>query len=605
MSTQKKPSFVENIKTFLRNTKRAFQYSWESSPGTTVGVFLFSIIIAIIPFAQAKVLGSVVNVFVETLGTGIVSAALWGVVALYIAVSTIPDLLYAIKGYLDRRWRLQVQKHLDILLAEKRGALDLAYHDSPDYQNLLQRVWWRGIWPLFELAESQFTNLQNVVQVILASVIVLGLNVKIFAIILVASIPKLIVEMKYGKEVYGIWAEDSEVRRRYYNTVENFTDRHRVIQTKLLQSNSYLLSILREMMNIFLNKEERLDRKKLGLQILSVLCAAVGYGFGIVILIQDVIAGAIAIGTLIFVLASLDRLSAAISGFFLSVANQYGRNFQASDILKIIDTEPFLPRPANPKPLNLSTAPEITFENVSFHYAGQTKLILQDVSFTIPPGEKVALVGNNGAGKTTLIKLLCRVYDPVNGRILINGIDLREIDIDEWWGSLGVLFQDFSSYDMRVKESIAMGRADKPLAMHTVVSSAELSGADEFIKEWPTQYEQMIGVDFKGVEPSKGQNQKLALARVAYRQAHLLILDEPTASVDAESEEKIFEKLENLPDTISAILISHRFSTVRKADKILVLEDGRISESGNHDSLLKADGTYAKLFRLQAKGYDK
>ncbi len=139
-----KLSFWQNLRTFGRNVKRAFQYSWESSPGTTVAVFLFSIIIAVIPFAQAKVLGSVVNVFVETLGTGVLSAALWGVVALYIAVSTVPDLLYAIKGYLDRRWRLQVQKHLDILLAERRGALDLAYHDSPDYQNLLQRVWWRG-----------------------------------------------------------------------------------------------------------------------------------------------------------------------------------------------------------------------------------------------------------------------------------------------------------------------------------------------------------------------------------------------------------------------------------------------------------------------------
>jgi len=213
-------------------------------------------------------------------------------------------------------------------------------------------------------------------------------------------------------------------------------------------------------------------------------------------------------------------------------------------------------------------------------------------------------VGINGAGKTTLVKLLCRIYDPTEGQILVDGRDLKELDIDSWLHAIGVLFQDYSAYQMKVSEAIALGRSDEPVDMDRVKWAAQGSEAAEFIDEWEDGYDQMLGKQFEGgIDPSKGQLQKLALARALYRNPAILVLDEPTASVDAESEAKIFARLEALPKDKTVILISHRFSTVRTADKILVLKDGAVHELGSHAELMEKDGTYAKLFRLQAKGY--
>jgi ATP-binding cassette subfamily B protein len=222
----------------------------------------------------------------------------------------------------------------------------------------------------------------------------------------------------------------------------------------------------------------------------------------------------------------------------------------------------------------------------------------------ITPGEKIALVGVNGAGKTTFVKLLCRFYDPDEGRIMIGGHDLKEIDLEGWYNQLGAIFQDYSRYHLIVKEAIAIGRSGQASSLEKVKEAAQASEADTFIEEWEKKYQSMLGKEFtEGIEPSIGQWQKLALARTFYRDPKIMILDEPTSSIDAEAEAKIFEKLELLPSDRTVILISHRFSTVRQADKIGVIMEKGLQELGTHQDLLKLNGTYAKLFNLQAKGY--
>ena len=247
---------------------------------------------------------------------------------------------------------------------------------------------------------------------------------------------------------------------------------------------------------------------------------------------------------------------------------------------------------------------EIVFDNVSFSYPGAGKPTLKNISLKITAGEKIALVGSNGAGKTTLIKLLCRFYDPTEGKITVNGRDLKEIKLESYYSMIGVLFQEYSNYRLLVKEAIGVGRASARMNLDKIIKAAEQSDADLFISKWADKYEQQLGKEYTcGVEPSIAQWQKLALARAFYRDPNIYILDEPTSSIDGEAEAKIFEKLGQLPADRTVILISHRFSTVRKANRIVVMEDGAITENGTHEELLANDRTYARLFKLQAKGY--
>jgi ATP-binding cassette subfamily B protein len=252
--------------------------------------------------------------------------------------------------------------------------------------------------------------------------------------------------------------------------------------------------------------------------------------------------------------------------------------------------------------IDVGKPPLIEFRDVSFRYPGptETPMVLHHLSFTIHPGEKIAIVGVNGSGKTTLIKLLCRVYDPTEGAILIDGVDLRDISLEDWQRAIGILFQDFPVYNLTIRESIGVGRISEPPDDERVKEAAKFSGADEFISD----YNQLIWKEFEGgIDLSKGQHQRLAVARMFYRNAAITILDEPTASIDAVTEEKIFSALERNLQGKTVILITHRFSTVKNADKILMLEHGIIIEMGPHRELMQRNGKYADLYTMQAKRY--
>jgi ATP-binding cassette subfamily B protein len=273
-------------------------------------------------------------------------------------------------------------------------------------------------------------------------------------------------------------------------------------------------------------------------------------------------------------------------------------------IFDVLDAKPLLVENPNPIVLTGSTPPLIEFNHVDFSYPHSKKKILQDFSLQIYPGEKVAFVGENGAGKSTIIRLLTRFYDVTNGELLLDGKNIKDLDTQAWYKKIGVLFQDFGRYEHSVKENIYFGDVTKPVDGESIHVAATLSGAKEFIQKFDAGYDQMLGKTFeKGEEISTGQWQKIALARAFFRNAPILVLDEPTASIDAKAESEIFERVEKLSKDKTVIIISHRFSTVRNADRIFVIDNGKIIETGNHEKLMKLDGQYAKLFTLQAKGY--
>jgi ATP-binding cassette subfamily B protein len=310
------------------------------------------------------------------------------------------------------------------------------------------------------------------------------------------------------------------------------------------------------------------------------------------------------IGQLVMVISAVEAFRLALSNFFSNLGMQSQDSMFVNDTFRLMELEPTIKLPEKGFKLEPGAVPEIVFDRVTFKYPGTTKYVLNDFSLTIKPGERIALVGTTGAGKTTLVKLLCRFYDPTNGRILIGGKDLREIDLDSWYAVLGVLSQNFACYQLPVKDGISMGRGNVGMDFNRVKESAEEAEAARFVEALDLNYDTVVGPDTSNaVKLSNGEWQKLALARTFYRDARVMILDEPTAAVDGEAEARIFERLRKNPDRTTEILISHRFSTVRSVNRIVVLEDGAIKEVGTHDELMQRQGAYARLFELQAKGY--
>jgi ABC-type multidrug transport system fused ATPase/permease subunit len=327
----------------------------------------------------------------------------------------------------------------------------------------------------------------------------------------------------------------------------------------------------------------------------------------IALMTKQAIAGTIAVGGLLLAFNTYTRFYQTVNGYVESISWTEEAARYASRWFELFDLKPTIASKENAVRMTFKNPPSITFNNVSFRYPGETKenpFVLQHLTFTIHPGEKIAIVGVNGSGKTTLIKLLCRIYDPTEGTILINGTNLKDIHLEDWQHALGVLFQNFPEYNLTIRQSIGVGRISDRQDEEKLKQAAHYSGAEEFIAEFPTQYDQLIWKEFKeGTDLSKGQHQRLAVARMFYRDAPITILDEPTASIDAVTEEKIFTTLETNRVGKTVILITHRFSTVKNADKTIMLEHGKIIEQGSHRELMELKGKYAELYTMQARRY--
>jgi ATP-binding cassette subfamily B protein len=307
---------------------------------------------------------------------------------------------------------------------------------------------------------------------------------------------------------------------------------------------------------------------------------------------------------LTFLAGAIAGASSNIQAFFSTFSGIADQALFMTDLLEFFSVQPRIKTKPGalvaPRPIRRG----IEFQHVWFAYPGNQAPVLRDINFRLESHERIALVGENGQGKTTIAKLLTRLYDPTEGTILLDGIDLREYDLEDWWNEIGVIFQDFMRYDMTVTENIAVGRIDAAIHPLQIQAAARKSCAEGVIRKLPRMYEQLLGCRFEGgVDLSGGEWQKIALARAHLRDAQLLILDEPTAALDARSERHVFERFAELTEGKTTLLISHRFSTVRMADRIFVLEGGKIAEQGSHDQLVHEGGRYSEMFELQAAGY--
>ncbi|MEK7078517.1 MAG: ABC transporter ATP-binding protein [Patescibacteria group bacterium] len=600
---QEKLSFSV-FREMLRNSVRLSAMIWKENKGSVIALGLVFLIVSAASFLQSGSRGLLINELVKIAGTGVVGSYLFILVGVLILATLIPSVLFTVQNYLSKLFYFFLEEKFDTLVIQKKGEIDVAIHEDPQHKDLFNRVTEEGTWRVRNFIDREFFIFQNLIEVTIASIVLIFSQWWVFLVILIGTLPELVVETRYGRMIWGIHSGRAETRRKYWELHGHFNVLSSLVELKLFQNTQYFLSTIKELFRSFQLEEKKNERKKLIHQLIVLCFSQVVIAFAIVYFTLQVVKGNLLIGTLTFVLTAIGDLRQSLSGLFSNLGRQYQDSLFVTDIFKMLDLKPVVKKLEKSIVLDQNKTSEIVFDNVTFSYPGTKKKVLKNFSLKISPGEKLALVGVNGAGKTTFVKLLCRFYDPDDGRIIVGGHDLKEIDLESWYSQLGAIFQDYARYHFVVKEAITVGRSGNVSSLEKVKEAAKASEADKFIEEWEKKYESMLGKEFtEGIEPSIGQWQKLALARTFYRDPKVLILDEPTSSIDAEAEAKIFEKLELLPKDRTVILISHRFSTVRQANKIGVIEEGELKELGTHEDLLKLNGTYAHLFNLQAKGY--
>jgi ATP-binding cassette subfamily B protein len=423
-------------------------------------------------------------------------------------------------------------------------------------------------------------------------------------LLIAATIPVFLGETRFALLNYSILFRYTPERRELDYLRWLGASNYSAKEVKIFGLGGYLAERSRALFERFYAENKHLAVRRAIQGTLINLVPTGAYYSAYAMILVKALAGVLSVGDLTLIVGAFQRARSLMDSLVSSLVGVSEQALYITDLFDYFDTKPSIASPPNALPAPRPIVSGFEFQRVSFAYPGATQNSLSDISFRFDPDERIALVGENGAGKTTLVKLLARLYDPTEGRILLDGVDLREYDVDELRHEIGVIFQDYMRYDMLASENIGFGRIEEVQNEGRIQRSAEKSLAAAVISKLPKSYQQMLGRRFEGgVDLSTGQWQKIALARAYMRDAQILILDEPTASLDARAEFEVYQRFVDLTAGKMAVLISHRFSTVRMADRIFVLEQGRLVEQGSHQQLVALGGRYAELFELQAAGY--
>ena len=505
-------------------------------------------------------------------------------------------------AYYDYLLRNKFQAGLNYRYAKKLASLDLGHLESPEVQNLITKVEQTFTWQIPDFVRMWNYIFRDLIGIISVTIALAPYSVWIPIIVLLVSSQRIYLKLRHGNFVWSMYGGSAPEAKKLWYTGDLLTTTSSIIETRIFQSQEALLDRLLGLQDyLYKINKKPLDNYRWVLIIAPLVESIVVFGL-VYWILPNALTGALTIGSITFIITTLEQLRGHTAWGAAHFGELYEHSLFVNPYFELMALPKLIKEKAGAKSFKESKPPKIEFKNVSFTYPNGRE-VLKDISFTIESGESIALVGVNGAGKTTLIKLLCRFYDVSGGEILINGVNIKDIKISSWYEYLGTLFQDFVKYNFTVKDNIMLG-APQIKDEKRMREAAVQSGAYEFIKHFEKGYDQMLGRRFEdGEELSGGQWQKLAIARTFYEKAPILIMDEPTSAIDAESEYEIFQNLEKVYKNKTLILVSHRFSTVRNANKIIVIDGGQITEMGTHNELLKQNGKYAIMFNTQAKGY--
>ena len=592
----------------FRYSAVAMRIVWDTSAPLMIAMALTTLIVGLLPAAIASVGGLFVDAVAGALGSSSVtadSAKSEALTFVYIEVGLVLLMTAAQQAntVCQAVLRVLLGNKINVMILEKALTLELAHFEDAEYYDKLVRARREASSRPLSLVTKTFDLIRNVISLIAIGAFLFQFSPYAVLLLSIAGVPAFIAEAKFSGEAFRVNKRRSAERRMQIYLEMVLTREDGVKEVKLLQLGKIFLQ---RYIDIFLAiyKEDRslvLRRGIWGYGLGLIASGAFYFAYGWVGFAA--IAGAITIGQMTMYIAQFRLGQSAVTSSLTSVNGMYEDNLYLSNLTEYLEHEV----PEQSGSLHAGPMPEegIRFDNVSFFYPGSDVPALDNVSLHITPGESLAIVGENGSGKTTLIKLLTRLYTPTHGKISLEGLPLEEWDIDTLRRKIGVIFQDFARYQLIVGENIGIGDADNLDSENEIEIAAKKGMADEFVRDLPSGYKTQLGTWFKdGKELSGGQWQKVALSRAFMRsKADILILDEPTAAIDAKAEADIFAHFAELTANRISIIISHRFSTVRRADHIIVLEKARIMEQGSHEELLELGGQYATLFKLQAEGY--
>ena len=588
----------------LRNLPSFFRLIWECSPSLTAMNAAMRIVRALLPLGMLFVGKLIIDEVVFLSGSDdpdFQRAGVLVLVELCLAVTT--DLLGRGVAVADSLLGDLVSHDISLRLMDQSNRLDIAHFEDSEFYDKLERARRQASNRILLMSQS-LNQIQDLMTVATLSLALIAFNPWLLLLLSLALIPAFLGETHFTGQSYSLMYGWTEERRELdYLRYAGASD-ETAKEVKIFGLSDFLKQRYRKLAWDYYRVNRSLTLRRAawggGLSMLGSL----GYYTAFAVIIYQTVRGQLSLGDLTFLSGSFLRMRTMME----SVLNRFSTIAESAlylkDLFDFFSLEPDICSAPDSLDFPQPVREGFVFEKVGFRYPNSEKWVLKDISFRLGPHEKLALVGENGAGKTTLVKLLTRLHDPLEGRILLDGKDLREYDLKQLRHAVGVIFQDFVRYHLTAAENIAVGRIEAMDDLERVAEAARRSLADQVIEKLPGGYAQRIGRWFRrGTNLSGGEWQKIALARAYMRDAELLILDEPTASLDARAEHQIFSRFVELTKGKCAVLISHRFSTVRMADRILVLHEGKQMEDGPHDELLESGGYYAELFTLQASGY--
>jgi ATP-binding cassette, subfamily B, bacterial len=588
----------------LRNIPAVLRFVWESGRTVVVLELISRVLASLLPLALFWVSKLIIDTIYRILTTHqFTGTRLWWLVAAEFGIAVATGVLSRVIDYLDALLAGKYTKYVSVRVMEHAAGLDLLAYEDPVFYDRLERARVQATDRLY-MIQAIGRLIQQIITTITLSISIMLFSPWLLVLLIVGVIPAFVGETHFAFLGYAKNFHQTPIRRQLDYLRILGGSKEAAKELKLFGLRDFLTARFKALSDRVYDEDIALARRKVIAGAFLSAIGTAGYYTAYVFAVWKTVTGVFSFGTLTFLANAIRDASSNLQQTFSTLSTIADQALFLTDLVAFFEMRPTIQSKPNALPAPRPIQSGFEFRNVFFRYPGSSRLVLNGLNFHLRPGERVALIGENGEGKTTIVKLLTRLYDPLEGQVLLDGVDLREYNLEDLYREIGVIFQDFMRYEMTARENIAVGRIEQIDDLQSLRESAQRSMADEVVGKLSSGYEQMLGRRFDGgVDLSGGEWQKVALARAYLRNAPVLILDEPTSALDARSEYEVFQRFAELTAGKMALFISHRFSTVRMADRIVVLENGRVAEEGDHDALTHLGGRYAEMFELQAASY--